>query len=58
MFEIGDKVEWFSGNIVARGLIYDDDGVSKTVTVNCIEIQNRKASLKVNVLRSLLIKIN
>lgn len=56
MFEIGQQVEWTSGNILARGLVYDDSG-SDTVEVRCLQIGNRKASININVVRELLIKI-
>lgn len=56
MFEIGQQVEWASGNIIARGLVYDDNGLD-TVEVRCLEIGNRKASVNINVVRELLIKI-
>jgi len=55
-FLIGDKVEWASGNIISRGLIYGDDDF-ETIEVKCFEIGNRKASIKIPVMRNLLTKI-
>lgn len=57
LFQIGDKVEWTSGNIIARSLVYDDDGKSNKVVVNCFELANKKTRVRVSVVRDLLIKI-
>lgn len=57
MFEIGDKVQWTSGKILSRGIVYDDNG-GDTVEVVCLEIAGKYAKIKVNVVRELLTKSN
>lgn len=57
MFEIGDKVQWTSGKILSRGIVYDDNG-DETVEVLCLEIAGKHAKIKVNVVRGLLTKSN
>lgn len=55
-FLIGEKVQWTVGNLVCRGLVFEDN-LEDTVGVICFEISEKKANRKVDVMRNLLLKI-
>lgn len=52
-YEIGEVVEWQTGNIISRGIVYDDDG-GEYVEVILVDVNGREACYHLKVIRGIL----
>lgn len=56
-YEIGEVVEWQTGNMISRGIVYDDDG-GEEIEIILVDVNGREACYHLKVRREILKRFN